>query len=105
LERDVLLAPDNSALLGRIGLARYLGEWNREADAALLAASVLEPKNPEHLFRLAIYYRDTGRVADAMPLVKRLLELRPSSRLFQQFAEELREPPGNAVPAPPRGRP
>jgi len=102
LERDVVLAPDNAQLQGRIGLARYLSGWAREADAALLAASLLEPSNPEHLFRLAIYYRDTGRAAQAAPLVQRLLELRPGSRMFQQFAEELREPAGSSVPGPPR---
>src|SRR6185437_3765608 len=98
LERDVVLAPDNAQLQGRIGLARYLGGWTKEADAALLAAALLEPRNPEHLFRLAIYYRDTGRAAQAMPLVQRLLKLRPSSRIFQQFAEELQQSSGALVP-------
>jgi tetratricopeptide (TPR) repeat protein len=102
LERDVVLAPDNAQLQGRIGLARYLSGWTKEADAALLAASLLEPGNPEHLFRLAIYYRDTGRAAQAAPLVDRLQELRPDSRMFRQFAEELREPIGGAVPERPR---
>jgi tetratricopeptide (TPR) repeat protein len=102
LERDVVLAPDNAQLQGRIGLARYLSGWPKEADAALLAASLLEPRNPEHLFRLAIYYRDTGRAAQAAPLAQMLLELRPGSRMFQQFAEELREPLGGTVSEPPR---
>jgi len=102
LERDVVLAPDNAQLQGRIGLARYLSGWTKEADAALLAAALLEPRNPEHLFRLAIYYRDTGRGAQAMPLVQRLLKLRPSSRMFQQFAEELQQSSGVVVPDAPR---
>src|SRR5262249_12819175 len=41
LERDVLLAPDNAPIQGRIGLARYLGGWTKEADTALLTASLL----------------------------------------------------------------
>src|SRR3989442_1708948 len=49
LERDVVLAPDNAQLQGRIGLSRYLSGWTKEADAALVAASILEPRNPEHL--------------------------------------------------------
>jgi tetratricopeptide (TPR) repeat protein len=101
LERDALLAPDNAAIQGRIGLARYLEGWTKEADAALLAASLLEPRNPEHVFRLAIYYRDTGRTAQATPLVKRLLTLRPNSRMFEQFAQELSSPSGDNVPEPP----
>jgi tetratricopeptide (TPR) repeat protein len=102
LERDVLLAPDNAPLQGRIGLARYLGGWMKEADSALLAASLLEPRNPEFLFRLAIYYRDTERPDLAGPLVKQLLHLRPDSRLFRQFAEELAAAGRDTVPEPPQ---
>src|SRR5262249_51782730 len=97
LERDAMLVPDNAAIQARIGLARYLSGWMKEADVALQTAALLEPRNPEHLFRLAIYYRDTGRVAQAPPLVQRLLKLRPDSRMFQQFASELDKiPTGNA---------
>ena len=103
LERDALLAPDNAPIQGRIGLARYLAGWTKEADSALLTASLLEPRNPEHLFRLAIYYRDTGR-ALAAPLAQRLLKLRPDSRLFQQVAEELAQQGSDTVPEPPKGR-
>jgi tetratricopeptide (TPR) repeat protein len=103
LERDALLAPDNASIQGRLGLARYLGGWTKEADAALLAAALLEPKNPEHLFRLAIYYRDTGRAALALLLAQRLARLRPDSRMFQNFAAELMGQPGDQVPEPPSG--
>jgi tetratricopeptide (TPR) repeat protein len=91
LERDVLLVPDKASIQGRIGLARYLAGRRRAAEAALLTASLLEPRNPENLFRLAVFYRDTGRADEAAPLVKRLLELRPTSQMFQRFAEELSE--------------
>lgn len=101
LERDVILAPDNGPIQGRIGLARYLAGWNKEADSALLTAALLEPKNPEQLFRLAIYYRDTGRAAEAVKLVDRLMKLRPDSRAFRQFAEELKEP-ASVTPGPSR---
>jgi Flp pilus assembly protein TadD len=95
LERDAVLAPDNAALQGRVGLARYLNGWTKEAETALRTAALLEPRNPESLFRLAIFYRDTGRTADAAPLVDRLIKLRPESRMFRQFAEELsgQQPP------------
>jgi tetratricopeptide (TPR) repeat protein len=92
LERDALLAPDNAPIQGRIGLARYLGGWTKEAESALLMASLLEPHNPEHLFRLAVYYRDTQRSAEAAKYVERLLKLRPDSQMFQQFAAELASP-------------
>jgi predicted CXXCH cytochrome family protein len=93
LERDALLAPDNAAVQGRIGLSRYLAGWRKEAEAALLAAALLEPRNVEHLFRLAIFYRDTGRLALVQPLVERLLLLQPESRMFQQFADEVKQSP------------
>jgi tetratricopeptide (TPR) repeat protein len=102
LERDILLAPDNAPIQGRIGLARYLAGWTKEADSALLIASLLEPRNPEHLFRLAIYYRDTGRLKQARPLVERLLKLRPDSRMFQQFAQELAAEPDSSATGTPR---
>jgi tetratricopeptide (TPR) repeat protein len=101
LERDILLAPDNAPIQGRIGLARYLAGWTKEADSALLIASLLEPRNPEHLFRLAIYYRDTGRLKEAQPLAERLLKLRPDSRMFRQFAEELTQQNSESQGLPP----
>jgi tetratricopeptide (TPR) repeat protein len=91
LERDARLAPDNAAIQGRVGLARYLAGWQKEADSALLTASLLEPRNAGSLFRLAVYYRDTGRVAEARPLVERLVKLQPENRMFQQFAAEMNQ--------------
>jgi tetratricopeptide (TPR) repeat protein len=102
LERDALLAPDNAPIQGRIGFARYLGGWMKEADSALLTASLLEPRNPEYLYRLAIYYRDTNRATQAVPLVQKLLKLRPDSRPIRQFADELGEQQRDAVPNRPQ---
>jgi Flp pilus assembly protein TadD len=89
LERDALLAPDNAVIQGRLGLARYLGGWNKEAEAALRTAVLLAPRDPEALYRLAIYYRDTGRPAWAAELARRLVALRPASPTFAQLAAEL----------------
>jgi tetratricopeptide (TPR) repeat protein len=89
LERDALLAPDNAVIQGRLGLARYLGGWGKEAEAALRTAALLAPRDPEHLFRLAIYYRDTGRPQWAAELARRLVALRPHSPTFAQLAAEL----------------
>jgi tetratricopeptide (TPR) repeat protein len=89
LERDALLAPDNAVIQGRLGLARYLGGWAKEAEAALRTAALLAPRDPEPLFRLAIYYRDTGRPAWAAELAQRLTTLRPHSPTYAQLAAEL----------------
>lgn len=93
LERDAVLAPDNAQIQGRIGLARYLGGWRKEAESAMLTAALLEPRNPDPWFRLAVYYRDLGRASEAGQISRRLLEMRPDSRMFRQFAEELASTP------------
>jgi tetratricopeptide (TPR) repeat protein len=98
LERDARLAPDNAAVQGRIGLSRYVQGWLKEAEHSLLLAHLLDPQNPEYAFNLAIYYRDTGRPREALPLVEQLLKLRPDSPLFKQLQSEMLEivPPGPA---------
>lgn len=101
LERDALLAPDNAVIQGRLGLARYLGGWNKEAEAALRTAALLAPRDPEHLFRLAIYYRDTGRPQWAAELARRLVALRPESPTFAQLAAELASAPSSPADARP----
>ena len=91
LERDARLAPDNAAVQGRIGLSRYTQNWRKEAEHALLMAHLLDRQNPEYAFNLAIYYRDTGRPEDALPLVEQLQKIRPGSPLFEQLEVEVRQ--------------
>lgn len=98
LERDAALVPENAGLQGRIGFARHLEGWRKEAETGLLNAHLLEPRNPEHAFRLAIYYRDTGRPEMALKLVALLRELRPNRALFAQFEQELRQAGPGAPP-------
>jgi tetratricopeptide (TPR) repeat protein len=101
LERDVRLLPDSAGLLARVGFSRHLAGWGKEAESALRAAALLEPRNPDHAFNLAIYYKDTGRPAPALKLIERCLSLRPGNRRFQQTAEELRASPAlQPGPAP-----
>jgi tetratricopeptide (TPR) repeat protein len=90
-ERHALLLPDAAAIQQRTGFTRLFGGWKKEAETALLNAALLEPRNPAFLHALATYYRDTGRADEAKPLAERLLKLRPQSRLFRQFAQELAE--------------
>lgn len=103
LERDALLAPDNAVIQGRLGLARYLGGWRKEAETALQTAALLALRDPEHLFRLAIYYRDTGRPQYAAELARRLVALRPHSPSFAQLAAELGAAAGESR-SPDQGR-
>lgn len=91
LERDALLVPDNAAIQNRLGLSQYLFGWRREAEKSLLMAYLLEPRVPEYAFNLAIFYRDTGRPRDAVPLAEHLLQLRPDNAMFQQFRQELQQ--------------
>ena len=85
LERDIRRAPQISQLQSRVGLLRHLHGWDKEAESALLMAKLLEPRNPGALEYLAIYYNDTGRTSDALPLVERLLELRPKHHRYEDL--------------------
>lgn len=100
-ERDVLLAPQIAAVQSRTGLIRYSVGWRKEAENALLTASLLEPRNPLFLYHLATLYRDTGRIEQAKPLAEKLLKLQPQNAVFQQFAAQLAQPAGPALPQGP----
>lgn len=89
LERDVHRLPENAELQRRVGLLRHLHGWHKEAESALLQAALLEPRNPAMLEYLAIYYRDTGRARDALPLAERLLKLRPKHPRYEELRKEL----------------
>ncbi len=93
-ERDLMLAPHIAAVQSRTGLIRYSVGWRKEAESALLTASLLEPRNVLYLWHLATLYRDTSRAEMARPLVKRMLELQPNNPTFQRFAAELAQPAG-----------
>ena len=99
-ETRVAAPPHLAAVQNRTGLIRYSVGWRREAEDALLSASLLEPRNSYYLFHLATYYRDTGRPDQARPLADKLLQLQPQNPVFQQFSAELVRPAGPALPAP-----
>jgi tetratricopeptide (TPR) repeat protein len=100
-ERDLLLAPYIAAVQSRTGLIRYSVGWRKEAESALLTASLLEPRNALYLYHLATLYRDTGRAELAAPLVARMLKLQPDNLTFQRFAAELAQPAGPNLPSGP----
>ncbi|HEX5104517.1 MAG TPA: HEAT repeat domain-containing protein, partial [Pirellulaceae bacterium] len=93
-ERDARRAPQIAALQVQVGLARHLNGWKKEAESALLQASLLEPRNPAMLEYLAIYYRDTGRPDDALALAERLWKLRPGHPGYERMRQELRDEAG-----------
>lgn len=90
LERDGLLVPDNAGLHTRLGLLRYLQGWHKEAERGLRVAQRLEPRTPDYAYNLAIFYRDTGRPREALPLVRRLRELRPQDPQFERLEADVR---------------
>jgi tetratricopeptide (TPR) repeat protein len=94
LERDVRRLPENGELQRRVGLLRHLFGWRKEAESALLQATLLEPRNPAFLEYLAIYYSDTSRPGDALPLVDRLLQLRPKHPRYEKLRADVREAAG-----------
>ena len=91
LERDVRRLPENGELQRRVGLLRHLFGWRKEAESALLQATLLEPRNPAFLEYLAIYYSDTGRPGDALPLVERILRRKPKHPRYEAMRQEILE--------------
>ncbi|MCE9529180.1 MAG: hypothetical protein K8R36_24295, partial [Planctomycetales bacterium] len=89
LERDVRRLPENAELQRRVGLLRHLHGWRKDAESALLQAVLLEPRNPAMLEYLAIYYSDTGRPKEALPLVERILYLKPKHPRYEELRKEL----------------
>jgi tetratricopeptide (TPR) repeat protein len=85
MERDIRRGPQIAQLQSRVGLLRHLHGWHKEAESALLTAMLLEPRNPATLEYLAIYYSDTGRAREALPLVERLLKLRPKHPRYEDL--------------------
>ncbi|MFN0022098.1 MAG: HEAT repeat domain-containing protein [Pirellulaceae bacterium] len=89
LERDVRRLPENAELQRRVGLLRHLHGWRKGAESALLQAVLLEPRNPAMLEYLAIYYSDTGRPKEALPLVERILRLKPKHPRYEELRKEI----------------
>lgn len=88
IERDAALLPDEAILQQQLGFARYTLGWRKEAFSALQAAYLLDPRSPDTVFALAIYYRDTGWPEKALEIVSRANEqLAPTASLKQLEAE------------------
>ncbi|MCI0359483.1 MAG: hypothetical protein L0211_13485 [Planctomycetaceae bacterium] len=91
LERDALLLPDNAGLQRQLGFLRHLQGWHKEAGRSFEAAHRLEPRDPIFMYALAIYFKDTGRPRDALPLVQRLKQLQPNSTHVERLEAELKQ--------------
>ena len=77
-------------------LAQQLGRTS-EAERALLRASELEPENPDFLFALADFYRNTQRPTEALLWAEQLGALLPGAPGPQSLIEELRTGIGQPV--------
>jgi Flp pilus assembly protein TadD len=91
LERDALLIPDEPGILTRLGLTRHLQGWPKEAEHALWTAHRVAPHSLVAMESLAVYWMDTGRPREALPLVLRLRELRPDDERFAHLEGEVRQ--------------
>lgn len=74
------------------GFARVLKGDAAGAEADFHAALALDPNAEQALANLASLYYNTGRAAEARPLVDRLLRLRPGHAPYEQFARLLDDP-------------
>jgi tetratricopeptide (TPR) repeat protein len=90
LERDGLLLPDNAGLQTRLGFLRHLQGWRKEAERAFEIAHALDPSSPDAIYALAIYYKDSGRPRDALPLAQKLRLMRPQDEQMANLESEVR---------------
>lgn len=101
LGRDAKLAPENAAIQYRYGLSLYLHGEHDQAMTALANAVRLEPNTPDFVLALALLHRQQGDLVNALKQIKRVLELRPNDRSYQQLYNEVRQqasqPAGPAV--------
>jgi len=88
LRRDSILAPNSGPIHYRYGFLNYLLGLTDEADKALNRAVELEPNNPDFLFALVLFYQKFERHADAIPIARRLVKLRPDDRQFQALLQQ-----------------
>jgi len=79
LERDALWVPEFAELQTRLGFLRYSQGWRKEAGRALEVAYLLDPRSENAMFALAVYFNDTSRPRDALPLVRRLRQVQPNN--------------------------
>jgi len=80
LERDALWVPEFAELQSRLGFLRYAQGWRKEAGRALEVAYLLDPRSENAMFALAVYFNDTSRPRDALPLVRRLRQIQPNNQ-------------------------
>ena len=100
LERDAGLVPDSAAIQYRYGMLLYLHRRLEEAEQALLRASQLEPKNPQFLLGIVLYYQEVGNLERALPLAEELVRLRPQDAMYRQILSDLRRRQAADVPKP-----
>ena len=91
LERDALLLPDSAGLQTRLGFLRYLQGWRKEAQQSLHTAYLMEPQSPDHSYALAIFWKDTGRPRDALPLLQQLRRQRPQDREIENLETDVKQ--------------
>ncbi|MGD9127283.1 MAG: tetratricopeptide repeat protein, partial [Planctomycetia bacterium] len=92
LARAAELTPTNARMRYNLGLAyQQLGKV-KEAEAALKESCRLAPA-PSNLYALAILYVQNDRKAEALPILRQILEITPNDRRIQQLIYYLQSQP------------
>ena len=89
--RDTQLLPENAFLRYQLGLLEYLLGNETEAEESLIVAITLEPESADFQLALTLLYEKQKRWSEAIQGARRLVELQPSNRSFQQILMNLRE--------------
>lgn len=91
LERDAGLAPNNSALQYRLGLACYLAGRMDAAEEAVARARELDPDEPQIGLFLALFYERGQRFEEALQLTRELIRQHPDDPRFAELRQRLEQ--------------
>jgi cytochrome c-type biogenesis protein CcmH/NrfG len=69
----------------------YLHRRMEAAERALTEAVSLEPRNPQFLLGLVLFYREQHRPQQAIPWAEKLVGLRPDDTMYRQVLDEVRQ--------------
>jgi tetratricopeptide (TPR) repeat protein len=94
LARDARLAPNNTDVLYRYGLALYLNGRQEEAAQVLESGAAKEQHSPRFLYALALLYQKLKQYDKAIEKARRLIELSPTNTDYQSLLESLQKEQG-----------
>ena len=93
MQRAAVNMPQRARIHYNLGLLLAHLKRGSEAEAALQRTLEIEPDNLDFLYALAEFYIKRGRLADAKPLVERMVSKYPSNPMGRNLLNFLNRKP------------